>query len=1114
LDIKPTPETLAALAHSHPSPASFAASPASHAASPAASPGVRIIQPLLSVAQPPNCPPIGQFVRQSPPPPFFVPVGHGDATADYINSPDLMHSPQPDAYGIYAASSPSPSVASVHSHHSHSGVRSPGFAEPVLTFHASRTFAGFVDTAPLTSPINSQPNFSISPVSPFANTIPNIAAACTPGRRLSVSSVASSNFAFEGNMEWQDPLSTPEKMEMTIPDSHNAVNGSLMSQQELGQHSPPPWSELKTKAGKDRKRLPLACIACRRKKIRCSGQKPACKHCLRSRVPCVYKVNARKATPRTDYMAMLDKRLKRMEERVIRLIPKDGNATSVPRAILKPTHGHNLSKSPKRGTKRTAQEASGAKIDFDSWARSGPGASGFDPPPHPSRADNDTSLLTDGAEHLPPMDIQLHLAETYFEFVYGQSYPLLHKPTFMRNLVTGSIPPVLVLSVCAISARFSSHHRLRTEPAFLRGEEWARPAREIALRRYDAPNITVLTSYLLLALHEFGTCQGKRSWVLGGMAQRMVFMLQLHKDEDKSVAVGGGDINGNVDGTVKGTVNGTVNGTINGSDPSAEQEMSHTDKEIRRRVMWSCFIMDRFVSSGTDRPLTFPEDCIYTPLPVKESMFLMGIGGPTEYLDGSPDCRSPNGDAGQASNMGTSAYILRLVAIWGRLVAYFNLGGREAEKVPMWHPESQFQELTERLREFRFPAELAWNEDNLASFKAEKEDNQYIFMHIVYQHLRLFCHRWAIPGYGRPVPANSPQPFHADSVKIALDAANEVSYLVREALRSNLTAPFAAYAAYYSATVHIQGLFANSGQYSTQARINLETNIRFLGKMKRWWGMFHFVVQALKELYSSHVATDNGLDVGQGRRNSHIFQYGDWFDKYPSGVSSKDYEDAAKTPKESEKVEYGVLGGQKRTLLTVEEYFVRNQEEEAEKDGSRKKPKKGRKTSDPPAPSGGIPEPTSATTPVKHPDDMYYAPILQPVAVPMDYSSFAGGNPYLPGAADPRQAAFMRGVPNTLPSSPADGAPVNVPDRNRASGAGVVWGGMTGGGLVRGGANGAAGMSFNQGPVMPACGGLEFFMPWNVEMISSAAMQSPTNEGLGVGPAAGLDWDSWAEYLS
>ncbi|KAL8671359.1 MAG: hypothetical protein Q9168_004141 [Polycauliona sp. 1 TL-2023] len=52
------------------------------------------------------------------------------------------------------------------------------------------------------------------------------------------------------------------------------------------------------RSGKDRKRLPLACIACRRKKIRCSGDKPACKHCLRSRIPCVYKNTMRKAAPK------------------------------------------------------------------------------------------------------------------------------------------------------------------------------------------------------------------------------------------------------------------------------------------------------------------------------------------------------------------------------------------------------------------------------------------------------------------------------------------------------------------------------------------------------------------------------------------------------------------------------------------------------------------------------------------------------------------------------------------------------------------------------------------------------------------------------------------------
>jgi hypothetical protein len=115
-----------------------------------------------------------------------------------------------------------------------------------------------------------------------------------------------------------------------VGDSHGQIQG-------LDKQNSRPWSELKTKAGKERKRLPLACIACRRKKIRCSGEKPACKHCFRSRIPCVYKVTTRKAAPRTDYMAMLDKRLKRMEERVIKIIPKDErDMAGIGRAVLKP----------------------------------------------------------------------------------------------------------------------------------------------------------------------------------------------------------------------------------------------------------------------------------------------------------------------------------------------------------------------------------------------------------------------------------------------------------------------------------------------------------------------------------------------------------------------------------------------------------------------------------------------------------------------------------------------------------------------------------------------------------------------------------------------------------
>lgn len=197
---------------------------------------------------------------------------------------------------------------------------------------------------------------------------------------------------------------------------------------------PPSWSELKTKAGKERKRLPLACIACRRKKIRCSGEKPACQHCLRSRIPCVYKVTTRKAAPRTDYMAMLDKRLKRMEERVIKIIPKEemSSMAAIGRANVKPSPQSQPVKSGST-KKRQADEAFGPALN--DWAQSGVDNAGAIMTRPPKGLDTDENrLFSEGAESLPSKAIQEHLSETFFDYVYGQTYHVLHKPSFMRRL--------------------------------------------------------------------------------------------------------------------------------------------------------------------------------------------------------------------------------------------------------------------------------------------------------------------------------------------------------------------------------------------------------------------------------------------------------------------------------------------------------------------------------------------------------------------------------------------------------------------------------------------------------------------------------------------------------
>ena len=137
-------------------------------------------------------------------------------------------------------------------------------------------------------------------------------------------------------------------------------------------------------------------------------------------------------------MAMLDKRLKRMEERIIKVIPKseqDTAAPSVTRAVVKPAIPGSLSGAKAAAKKRGAEEAFGS--DLEHWART-PSRSKMDGPSKPSsilvQEAEEGKLLLEGGDALPPKEIQEHLAEVFFENLYGQAYHILHKPSYMRKL--------------------------------------------------------------------------------------------------------------------------------------------------------------------------------------------------------------------------------------------------------------------------------------------------------------------------------------------------------------------------------------------------------------------------------------------------------------------------------------------------------------------------------------------------------------------------------------------------------------------------------------------------------------------------------------------------------
>jgi hypothetical protein len=357
----------------------------------------------------------------------------------------------------------------------------------------------------------------------------------------------------------------------------------------------------------------------------------------------------------------------------------------------------------------------------------------------------------------------------------------------------------------------------------------------------------------------------------------------------------------------------------NGSTP-----LSFVDREIRRRTMWACFLMDRFNSSGTDRPTFIREGNMKIPLPIKEKYFQLDMPGPTENLRGEvTEVGAPG--AGELSNakenMGVAAYMIRTIALWGRIINYLNLGGKEDDKHPMWHPDSSYADLIQQTEAFddTIPEDLKYTPENLHTHETEGLANQFLFLHVSIQQNILFMNRFAVPGHtGGRAPKDIPKDFITQAGAKAFEAANRISELIRDGEAYFVTAPFIGYCAFLSSTVHIFGVFSNNADMEATSKRNLATNVKYLAKMKRYWGMFHFMSENLKDQYKTY-ADASRQGSGSKAATAQIFQYGDWFDRYPHGVSQSDFEDPAVVIKK-ERGDDAVLE-QKSDYHTVEEFF-------------------------------------------------------------------------------------------------------------------------------------------------------------------------------------------------
>lgn len=128
-------------------------------------------------------------------------------------------------------------------------------------------------------------------------------------------------------------------------------------------------------------------------------------------------------------------------------------------------------------------------------------------------------------------------------------------------------------------------------------------AKKLIADKVDNPDLDTVQVQLMLAYHQWRSCEALRCFMTLGQAIRGAQGLGLGNEEEPSL---------------------TPDTRESKEDTEALATSQAIDKEVKRRTFWSCVILDKYLSCGKNRPQSLPASNINLQLPCSRQAFDFG----------------------------------------------------------------------------------------------------------------------------------------------------------------------------------------------------------------------------------------------------------------------------------------------------------------------------------------------------------------------------------------------------------------------------------------------------------------------------------------------------------
>ena len=312
----------------------------------------------------------------------------------------------------------------------------------------------------------------------------------------------------------------------------------------------------------------------------------------------------------------------------------------------------------------------------------------------------------------------------------------------------------------------------------------------------------------------------------------------------------------------------------------ARANLTANERELRRHLFWTCYLMDRFTSCGSKRPSLLADKSLllrlpsWTPnpgaLPIEGEIFSSQSN--LQYIV------EPG-----ISRQGSMCMLIDIARILGVTNRYLAAGGAKSDSHFPWHALSTLSKIRQDLDMWAQGNESLFLE--VTALVARPEKCILVLSKLIYHLIHCLIYRLFLPIDLSELQGNSQnQSWQVEATSLCFVHANAIAELA-ELGRQTPSMEWSAFTGYClctAGTIHIHGAHYKGQEgelYSTSAEF-LSKEMQQLSELRLTWASIQHQRDALQTIYMRHSELVKSISSSPMRFSS-VFHLDGFFDRYP-----------------------------------------------------------------------------------------------------------------------------------------------------------------------------------------------------------------------------------------